>query len=114
MMEAVLVEIRNSLNLKELSKKDIAVITGTSAERDLFYNMASDEFAFGRWEDRTDALIACETAKRAKGIEANFVILATLNQDIRNNEMYVGASRAVSNLVIVGPESFTERFRIAN
>ena len=114
MMEAVLAEIRNSLNLKELSKKDIAVITGTSAERDLFYNMASDEFAFGRWEDRTDALIACETAKRAKGIEANFVILATLNQDIRNNEMYVGASRAVSNLVIVGPESFAERFRIAN
>ena len=114
MMEAVLGEIRNSLNPKGLSKKDIAVITGTSAERDLFYNMASDEFAFGRWEDRTEALIACETAKRAKGIEANFVILATLNQDIRDNEMYVGASRAVSNLVIVGPESFAERFRIAN
>ena len=55
-----------------------------------------------------------ETAKRAKGIEANFVILATLNQDIRNNETYIGASRARSNLVIVGPESFAKRFKIAN
>ena len=110
MMEAVLAEIRHSLNPKELNEKDIVVITGTSIERDLFYNMASDGFSFGRWEDRTDELIACETAKRAKGIEANSVILATLNQDIRNNEMYVGASRARSRLIIVGPESFRQRF----
>lgn len=110
LMEAVLAELRIAMNAEGLNEKDIVIITGTPAERDLFYNMASGEFAFGKWEDRTDALIACETAKRAKGIEANFVILATLNQDIRNNEMYVGASRAVSNLVIVGPESFTESF----
>jgi hypothetical protein len=110
MMEAVLAEIRHSLNPEGLNEKDIVVITGTSIERDLFYNMASDGFSFGRWEDRTDELIACETAKRAKGIEANSVILATLNQDIRNNEMYVGASRARSRLIIVGPESFRQRF----
>ena len=114
MMEAVLAEIRHSLSPEGLNEKDIVVITGTSAERDLFYNMASDEFSFGRWEDRTDELIACETAKRAKGIEANFVILATLNEEIRRNEMYVGASRARSNLVIVGPDSFSKRIKIAN
>ena len=112
MMEAVLEEIRTAMNPKGLGEKDIVVITGTSAERDLFYNMASDEFSFGRWEDRSDALIACETAKRAKGIEANFVILATLNQDIQKNEIYVGASRARSNLVIVFPESFAESFKV--
>ena len=112
MMEAVLEEIRTAMNPKGLGEKDIVVITGTSAERDLFYNMASDEFSFGRWEDRSDALIACETAKRAKGIEANFVILATLNQDIQKNEIYVGASRARSNLVIVVPESFAESFKV--
>jgi len=112
MMEAVLEEIRTAMNPKGLGEKDIVVITGTSAERDLFYNMASDEFSFGRWEDRSDALIACETAKRAKGIEANFVILATLNQDIQKNEIYVGASRARSNLVIVVPESFAETFKV--
>jgi superfamily I DNA/RNA helicase len=50
---------------------------------------------------------------RAKGIEADHVILATLNENIENNEMYVGASRARTNLVIVGPKSFKERFSIA-
>ena len=113
MLEAVLAEIRNSLNPEKLNESDIVVITGIAAERDLFYNMTPTDFSFGRWEDRTGTLIACETAKRAKGIEANVVILATLNQDIRNNEMYVGASRARSRLVIVGPESFAERFRIS-
>ena len=113
MMEAVLAEIRNSIDPEGLDEKDFVVITGTSAERDLFYNIASTEFSFGKWEDRTDELIACETAKRAKGIEANLVILATLNQDIRDNEMYVGSSRARSNLIIVGPESFTERFKVS-
>ena len=112
-MEAVLAEIRHSLNPHGLNEKDIVIITGTSVERDLFYNMASTEFSFGRWEDRSDALIACETAKRAKGIEVNFVILATLNQDIRDNEMYVGASRARSRLLIVGPELFAERFKVS-
>ena len=32
----------------------------------------------------------------------------------QNNEMYVGASRARTNLVIVGPKSFKERFRLDN
>jgi superfamily I DNA/RNA helicase len=50
---------------------------------------------------------------RAKGIEADHVIFATLNEGIQNNEMYVGASRARTNLVIVGPKSFKERFSIA-
>lgn len=113
MLKAVLEEIRTAMNPKGLNEKDIVIITGTAVERDWFYDMASTEFSFGRWEDRTDKLIACETAKRAKGIEANFVILATLNQDIRGNEVYVGASRARSNLLIIGPESFAERFKIS-
>jgi len=113
MMKAVLAEIRTAMNPGGLSERDIVVITGTAAERNFFHKMTSDEFAFGRWEDRSDALIACETAKRAKGIEANLVILATLNHDIRDNEMYVGASRARTNLVIVGPKSFVERFKFS-
>jgi superfamily I DNA and RNA helicase len=113
MMEAVLAEIRHSLNPEGLNEKDIVIITGTSVERDLFYNLASDEFSFGRWEDRTEEIIACETAKRAKGIEANFVILTTLNEEIRENEIYVGASRARTNLVIVGPESFAGSYKVS-
>jgi hypothetical protein len=112
MIEAVLGEIRIAMKPDGLNEKDIVIITGTAVERELFYNLTSAEFSFGRWEDRTSTVVACETAKRAKGIEANFVIFATLNQDIRNSEMYVGASRARSNLVIVAPESFAGRFSL--
>ena len=105
MLEAVLAEIRTAMKPDGLNEKDIVIITGTALERDFFYNLTPSEFSFGRWEDRTSTVIACETVKRAKGIEANFVILATLNQDIRDSEMYVGASRARLNLVIIGPES---------
>jgi len=68
---------------------------------------------FNPWEKRVEGVVACETQKRAKGIEADCVIIATLNENIRDNEMYVDASRAWANLIIVGPKSFKERFLIA-
>ena len=78
----------------------------------MFYGVQSQQFVFDKWEDRLEGVIACETAKRAKGIEADYVVLATLNENIENNEMYVGASRARTNLVILGPKSFQVRFNI--
>ena len=57
--------------------------------------------------------MACETVKRAKGIEAGHVIFATLDEGIRDNELYVGASRARTDLVIIGPKTFEDRFRFA-
>ena len=113
LVEAVLSTIRRYVSELGIKLKDIVVITGTAAERNLFYNLTSDEFSFCKWEERTDLLIACETAKRAKGIETEYVIVATLNEEIRNNEMYVAASRARASLVIVGPEQFAQRFEVS-
>jgi len=113
MLEAVIAEIHRLIEKKGQSVKDIVVITGDSRERDLFYNTVSPKFSFGKWEERNESSLACETTKRAKGIEADNVILATMNSDIRNNDVYVGASRARTNLTIVGPESFAKRFDIS-
>ena len=113
LVEAVLSTIRRYVSELGIKLKDIVVITGTAAERNLFYNLVSDEFSFCKWEERTEISIACETAKRAKGIEAENVIVATLNGGIKKNEMYVAASRARASLVIVGPEQFAERFEVS-
>jgi DNA helicase IV len=113
LLQAVLTEIRQLIELKGEKTENIVVVTGTQMERDMFYGVKSQQFLFSPWEKRAEGIIACETAKRAKGIEADYVILATLNENIKNNEMYVGASRARTNLVIVGPKSFKERFSIA-
>jgi hypothetical protein len=39
--------------------------------------------------------------------------MVTLNEEIRKNEMYVAASRALANLVIVGPNKLVERFKVS-
>ena len=112
LLHAALTEIRQLIELKGEKTENIVVVTGTQVERDMFYGVQSQQFVFDKWEDRLEGVIACETAKRAKGIEADYVVLATLNENIENNEMYVGASRARTNLVILGPKSFQVRFNI--
>jgi hypothetical protein len=113
LIDAVLNAVSSAYIAQGKSALDVVVITGTAAERNLFYELDTTVLNFGKWEDRSEQLIACETVKRAKGIEAGHVIFATLNENIRDNELYVGASRARTKLVIVGPKSFEDRFESA-
>jgi superfamily I DNA/RNA helicase len=108
LVNAVLAEVRVAQLALGSKLSEVVVITGTSAERDLFYNLDSQGFTFSKWEDRAENLVACETVKRAKGIEAGHVIFATLNQEIRKNEIYVGASRARTKLVFIGPNELVD------
>jgi hypothetical protein len=111
LVNAVLAEVRVAQLALGSKLSEVVVITGTSAERDLFYNLDSSQFAFSKWEERAENLVACETVKRAKGIEAGHVIFATLNQEIKKNEIYVGASRARTNLVFIGPDELVDRLK---
>jgi superfamily I DNA/RNA helicase len=113
LLNSVLAEIRQLIEIKNEKPENIVVITGSRKERDMFHAVNSPLFSFSSWDLRSERAIGCETPMRAKGIEADHVIFATLNEGIQNNEMYVGASRARTNLVIVGPKSFKERFSIA-
>jgi DNA helicase IV len=64
-----------------------------------------------RWEDREDGDVLCETVRRLKGLEFDTVILAA-DKDIKPEEealLYVGVSRAVSELIVVGPRDFADR-----
>ena len=112
-IESVITAVRRAYVAQGSNAAEVVVITGTAAERNLFYNLQSAEFKFCKWEDRSEMLVACETVKRAKGIEASHVILATLDEGIRDNELYVGASRSRTDLVIIGPKSFEDRLSFA-
>ena len=114
LLNSVLAEIRQLIEIKNEKPENIVVIAGSRKERDMFHAVHSSLFSFSSWDLRSEMAIGCETPMRAKGIEADHVILSTLNENIKNNEMYVGASRARTNLVIVGPKSFKERFRLDN
>jgi hypothetical protein len=111
LINAVLAEVRIAQLALDSNFSEVVVITGTSAERDLFYNLDTPQFRFSKWENRAEGLVACETVKRAKGIEASHVIFATLNQEIKENEVYVGASRARNNLVVIGPNELVDALK---
>jgi hypothetical protein len=111
LINAVLAEVRIAQLALDSNFSEVVVITGTSAERDLFYNLDTPQFQFSKWENRAEGLVACETVKRAKGIEASHVIFATLNQEIKENEVYVGASRARNNLVFIGPNELVDALK---
>jgi hypothetical protein len=54
-----------------------------------------------RWEQRGSGVL-CENVHRAKGLESDSVILVA-NEAVDDALLYVGVSRAVSELVVVAP-----------
>jgi superfamily I DNA/RNA helicase len=83
-----------------VNRSDIMVVASDSRTRDLLRR----ELTLGRAEQRNDGLIACETAHRAKGLEAPVVITAIGEGGIEQGDFYVAVTRAILELHIVGPE----------
>jgi hypothetical protein len=62
-----------------------------------------------RWEEQGTDSIVCENVHRAKGLEADSVILVCPDAEVDDTLLYVGISRAVSELVLVGPRELAAR-----
>jgi len=74
------------------------------------------EYGFDNWE-RTDPMtIVCENVHRIKGLEYDHVILVAHDPDgpVADELLYVGASRAVMSLTVIGPATVGERLDIAD
>jgi superfamily I DNA/RNA helicase len=67
------------------------------------------------WDDRGDGAVVCETFRRAKGLEFDTVILvAPRDTDAAEvTPLYIGVSRAVAELIVVGSPALAERLGIA-
>ena len=68
-----------------------------------------DEHAFVRWEDSDDQTIVCETVHRSKGLEFDYVVLAATSNDMSDALLYVGVSRAIAGLTVIGPAALAAR-----
>ncbi|MFM8381980.1 MAG: ATP-binding domain-containing protein, partial [Actinomycetota bacterium] len=66
------------------------------------------ELGFGTWEER-DEKIVCESVRRLKGTEFDTVILVDDREEFDQQKLYVGVSRAVSQLIVIGPTSLGEQ-----
>lgn len=89
----------------ERDRTGVVVATVTSAVR----NHLRAHLSLGRWEDRADGVVACENVHRIKGLEADTVVLATDTAEVPDALLYIGISRAVSQLLVVAPEALASR-----
>lgn len=93
------------LELDERDPRGVVVATCTSSVRDHL----RAHLQLGRWEDRAEGQVACENVHRIKGLEADTVILASPDPTVTDTLLYVGISRAISQLVLVGPQALATR-----
>lgn len=101
--------LEDLVNVNQVDPTNILVATGRRALRDAIRREAPGGFSFVPWEDRHAGGVVCETVFRVKGLERDAVILATVHDDLSDHLLYVGMSRAVSRLVVVGPQALLER-----
>ncbi|MCB0964409.1 MAG: NERD domain-containing protein [Acidimicrobiales bacterium] len=102
--EAVGEELRWLLDDEQRDPAKVAVLTFHRTMRDLL----GDRHGLARWEDRGDGDVLGETVHRVKGLEVDTVVLVT-DRPEHDVLLYVGVSRAVSELVVVAPVDVTER-----
>ena len=89
----------------QLPASQIIVLTPHRDLRDELIKEVQGDFTLGRWEDRSEEVIPCETIHRTKGLERNAVILVDMDEDPDPTLTYVGASRASAFLSIIGREA---------
>ena len=81
-----------------LKSEQILVVASSSGLRDKLRS----SLGLGLADERMGK-IACETAHRAKGLEADCVVIAASMKGMRESELYVGITRAISTLTIIAP-----------
>ncbi|MFZ6005811.1 MAG: NERD domain-containing protein [Actinomycetota bacterium] len=104
-VDAVNARLVDLLEIDERDPSSIVVATFTTSVRDAL----RVELGLVPWEQRGIGRIACENVHRIKGLEADCVILASPTADVADALLYVGISRAVSQLVLVGPQALAAR-----
>jgi len=70
-----------------------------------------DELDLGSWDER-DSKIVCETERRLKGTEFDTVILVDPDYRMDDRALYIGISRAINQLFVVGSHELGLRLRL--
>ena len=86
----------------------IAVLTTRTDMRTALLADQFDECPLVRWEDRTEEAVLCETVQRTKGLERTAVVLVDMSAEPDRTLLYVGVSRAIASLCLVGTKALTE------
>lgn len=111
-VDAVLSELSSMRDNEVWDLSKVLVATLGNKEKEALQAASTEELSLVSWESVTNGHVLCETVHRTKGLEYDVVILVAPNQDAREQLLYVGASRAVSRLVLVSPTEVALRLGI--
>jgi hypothetical protein len=103
-VEAVHEELRTMIHDEAWDPKRILIATERTKERDAILQYESPSVTVASHDNATTSSVLCETIHRAKGLEFDAVILVTTSPQVRDQLVYIGASRAVNQLVVIAPE----------
>lgn len=91
----------------------IAVLTTRRDVRDTLFAEQPDGCPLVTWENRCEDAVLCETVHRVKGLERTAVVLVDMSGAPDKRLLYIGASRAVASLRLVGPPALAEAAGVA-
>jgi hypothetical protein len=92
----------------------IAVLTLRTEVRDLLLDATAEAdsgrgpLPLARWEQRDEDAALCETVHRGKGLERAAVVLIDITDAPEPQLVYIGASRAMWSLTLVGTDRLAE------
>ena len=94
-------EISRLQEASDIPASQIAVLARHRKLRDALLR-AEMPIPLVRWEERDEGKIICETIHRVKGLERLAIIMIDLNQTPDRMTDYIGASRAILYLSVIG------------
>lgn len=94
-------EIARLQEVSDIPASQIAVLARHRTLRDALLS-AEMPVPLVRWEERDEGKIVCETIHRVKGLERVAIIMIDLNEAPDTMTDYIGASRAILHLSVIG------------
>lgn len=102
--------ITSAVEVMGIPRSQIVVLVPHRADRDTLLAEPIGGIELSRWNDRDEDKILCETIQSTKGLERSAVILVNLDEAPDATLTYIGASRAVAFLSVVGTQSLIDQF----
>lgn len=106
--KAIASAINTAIGTMDIPPSQIMILTGRADLRDQLRSEAIGEYRVTSWEDRDEDSIVCETIHKTKGIERTAIIVVDLEERPSKTLLYIGASRAVAFLAVIGTQALVD------
>ncbi len=102
-------ELNRLIDAEERPAHSIAVLSFSTTMRD---RLRAAGLGIVRWEDRATGVLG-ENVHRVKGLELDTVVLVGDRETEADDLLYVGVSRAISELIVIAPDAIAGRLGLA-